>query len=71
MVVTKQERNSNPYYVLFEEDSNEFLQKSKEGNFTRRQDCPTVYELNGAVYIFTVKEDGMPVSALEAHKKVK
>jgi N-acylneuraminate cytidylyltransferase len=28
------------------------LQKSKEGTFTRRQDCPAVWELNGAIYIF-------------------
>lgn len=52
MVVSVKETDSNPYYVLFEEDEDGFLQKSKEGKFTRRQDCPKVYENNGAVYIY-------------------
>jgi CMP-N,N'-diacetyllegionaminic acid synthase len=43
----------NPYYNLFEEQ-NGYLQKSKEGAFTRRQDCPPVWELNGAIYIFRI-----------------
>lgn len=55
MVVSVKEAKSNPYYNLFEEDNNEFLQKSKEGNFTRRQDIPNVYELNGAIYIIDIK----------------
>ena len=54
MVVSVKEADSNPYYVLFEEDKEGFLQKSKEGNFTRRQDCPEVYEYNGAVYVVNV-----------------
>jgi N-acylneuraminate cytidylyltransferase len=51
MVVSVKETDSNPYYVLFEEDEKGFLKKSKEGNFTRRQDCPKVYEYNGAIYL--------------------
>lgn len=51
MVVSVKETKSNPYYVLFEENEEGFLEKSKEGNFTRRQDCPKVWELNGAIYI--------------------
>jgi len=51
MVVSVKETDSNPYYVLFEEDSNGYLKKSKEGNFTRRQDCPKVWEYNGAIYV--------------------
>ena len=51
MVVSVKETNSNPYYVLFEEDSKGFLAKSKKGNFTRRQDCPKVWEYNGAIYL--------------------
>ena len=45
---------SNPYYILMEEDSNGYLNKSKEGFFQRRQDCPDVYELNGAIYFLKV-----------------
>ena len=51
MVVSVKETNSNPYYVLFEEDSKGFLAKSKKGNFIRRQDCPKVWEYNGAIYL--------------------
>lgn len=55
MVVSVKETNANPYYVLCEEDENGFLRKSKTGNFTRRQDCPKVWEYNGAVYIINIK----------------
>ncbi|WP_291275363.1 acylneuraminate cytidylyltransferase family protein [Flavobacterium sp.] len=55
MVVGVKETKSNPYYILFEEDSNGYLKKSKEADFTRRQDCPKVWEYNGAIYIINVK----------------
>ena len=55
MVVSVKETNSNPYYVLFEEDDNKFLKKSKESEVSRRQDVPKVWELNGAVYIINPK----------------
>lgn len=51
MVVSVKETTSNPYYVLREENDEGFLVKSKEGNFKRRQDCPKVWEINGAIYI--------------------
>jgi N-acylneuraminate cytidylyltransferase len=51
MVVSVKLTSSNPYYVLFEENDFGFLEKSKKGNFTRRQDCPEVWEFNGAVYV--------------------
>jgi N-acylneuraminate cytidylyltransferase len=54
-VVSVKETDSNPYYVLFEENTEGYLEKSKGGNFTRRQDCPKVWELNGAIYIINVK----------------
>ena len=53
-VVSVFKTKSNPYYVLFEENREGFLKKSKEGFFQRRQDCPDVYELNGAVYVISV-----------------
>lgn len=55
MVVSVKETESNPYYVLFEENENGFLKKSKAGNFNRRQDCPKVWEYNGAIYIINVQ----------------
>lgn len=55
MVVSVKETSSNPYYVLYEENGEGFLEKSKQAIFTRRQDCPKVWELNGAVYIINVE----------------
>ena len=55
MVVSVKETKANPYYILFEEDRNGFLKKTKEANFTRRQECPKVWEYNGAIYIINVK----------------
>lgn len=55
MVVTVSESKANPYYNLFEENIEGLLEKSKPGNFTRRQDCPVVYSYNGSIYIINVK----------------
>lgn len=52
MVVSVQECPSNPYYDIFEEDQDGYLQISKgDGTIYRRQDAPKVYEYNGAIYI--------------------
>jgi CMP-N,N'-diacetyllegionaminic acid synthase len=55
MVVSVCEAKTNPYYVMFEEDKAGYLQHVLKGSFTRRQDCPVVYEYNGAVYVMNVK----------------
>ncbi len=55
MVVSVKQTKSNPYYVLFEDANDGFLAKSKEASFTRRQDCPEVWELNGAIYVINIK----------------
>lgn len=55
MVVSVKETKSNPYYVLKEENEFGFLENSKKGSFTSRQECPKVWELNGAIYIINVK----------------
>ena len=55
MVVSVKQTNSNPYFTLFEENDDGFLEKSKIGSYTRRQDCPLVYELNGALYVINTK----------------
>lgn len=54
MVVSVTEAASNPYYTCFEtdDDPDGFLHISKgDGLYTRRQDCPRVWEYNGAVYV--------------------
>jgi N-acylneuraminate cytidylyltransferase len=51
IVVSVKKSKKNPYFNLFEEDESGFLKKSKDGNFTCRQDCPEVYEYNGSMYL--------------------
>ena len=55
MVVSVTESKTSPYFNLYEENKEGYLQKSKDGAFTRRQDVPPVYEYNGAIYIFKTK----------------
>jgi N-acylneuraminate cytidylyltransferase len=54
MVVSVTESKANPYFVLFEEDNNGLLRKSKEGSFATRQEIPKVWQLNGAIYVINV-----------------
>lgn len=52
MVVSVKPAATNPYYNAFETDENGFLHISKgDGQYTRRQDAPEVWEYNGAVYV--------------------
>ncbi len=55
MVVSVFETSSNPYFTLMEMNNSGYLEKSKKGSFTRRQDAPKVYELNGAVYVMNAE----------------
>ena len=54
MLVSVKETKENPYFTLFEEKNN-FLVKVKDSNIVRRQDCPKVYALNGAIYLINKK----------------
>jgi CMP-N,N'-diacetyllegionaminic acid synthase len=54
MVVSVKLAKENPYFTLFEENSEGFLRKSKMGNFERRQDCPPVYAFNGSMYLINI-----------------
>lgn len=69
MVVSVKETKSNPYNVLREENDQGWLVKSKEGNFIRRQDCPKVYELNGAIYIINI--DSLKLKPIHELSKVR
>jgi N-acylneuraminate cytidylyltransferase len=68
MLVSVSASKQNPYYNLFEEQ-NGFLQKSKEGSYTRRQDCPPIWELTGAIYIF--RTNRFLEVGIEGMKKIK
>ncbi|HET8887037.1 MAG TPA: acylneuraminate cytidylyltransferase family protein [Salinimicrobium sp.] len=69
MLVSVKETKANPYYTLQEENSDGYLERSKDGNFIRRQDCPKVWELNGAIYIINV--DALKAKPIYEFKKVK
>ena len=68
MLVSVSASKQNPYYNLFEEEHG-ILKKSKSGNYTRRQDCPVVWELNGAIYIF--RTDRFLEVGIEGMNKIK
>lgn len=70
MLVSVKETKANPYYVLKEENEEGWLIKSKQGNFTRRQDCPKVFELNGAIYMIHVNSlKSKPIQDFEKVRK--
>jgi len=70
MVVSVKETKSNPYFVLKEENNRGLLKDSKDATFTRSQDAPTVWEINGAVYVINVASlKEMPISAFKRVKK--
>lgn len=57
MVVSVKECSANPYYCVFEENQDGYLKICKgDGNITRRQDAPKVYEYNGAIYVINAKQ---------------
>lgn len=52
MVVSVKPAATNPYYNAYECDENGMLRISKgDGNITRRQDAPDVWEFDGAIYV--------------------
>ncbi len=69
MVVSVKLSKENPYFSLFEEKADGFLQKSKEGNFQRRQDAPTVFAFNGSMYLINV--NAIKRSSISGFKNIK
>lgn len=52
MAVTVKPSAANPYYDCFETTPEGYIEVSKgEGHYTRRQDAPKAWQLNGAVYV--------------------
>ena len=54
LLVSVKENHDSPYFNIFEENLDGFLEKSKDLGITRRQDAPKVYAFNGSVYIYKV-----------------
>lgn len=56
MVVSVKPAESNPYYDCYEEHADGYLRISKgDGRIERRQDAPSVWEYNGAIYVISVE----------------
>lgn len=51
LIVSVKESDSNPYFGMYIEDEEGKLQRLMKETFTRRQDCPKVWEVNGAFYL--------------------
>lgn len=65
MLVSVKVTDANPYFVLYEENENGYLESSKDGgDISRRQDAPVVYQVNGAIYIIRI-------ASLEEYKRLK
>lgn len=69
MAVTVKEAKENPYFTLFEENKNGFLNRSKEGDYQRRQDCPNVYAYNGSMYL--IKKTSLMNQKISEFKNVR
>ena len=69
MVVSVKKAKENPYFTLFEENEFGFLDKSKKGDFQRRQDCPDVFAYNGSMYLISV--DALKKAKIHELKKIK
>jgi N-acylneuraminate cytidylyltransferase len=53
LVVTVTEPSHNPYYTLVEAGADGSLHPSKPNDFSRRQDAPAVWGLNGSIYVWS------------------
>lgn len=51
-LVTVTPSHRNPYFNMLEVEKNGRVRYSKDGNFTRRQDAPEVYDMNNSIYIY-------------------
>jgi N-acylneuraminate cytidylyltransferase len=69
MVVSVKKAKENPYFTLFEENESGFLDRSKRGNFQRRQECPDVFAYNGSMYLMNV--NALKSAKLHEFKKIK
>jgi N-acylneuraminate cytidylyltransferase len=69
MVVSVKKSKENPYFTLFEENEFGFLDKSKKGDFQRRQDCPDVFAYNGSMYL--IRLDALKNKKINEFKKIK
>jgi len=68
MVVSVCEARENPYYLLYEENDEGYIYKSKDLQIYRRQDSPKVYCLNGS--FFMINPASIKNSKIKELKKI-
>ena len=68
-VISVVKSKANPYFTLFELNKIGYLEKSKKGNYHRRQDCPNTFEFNGSIFLFNVKS--LKKGYIGSFKKIK
>lgn len=68
MVVSVNETHLNPYYNLYNETDG-FIHRSIPSNYTRRQDCPPTYVVNGSIYVISI--NSIKTQPLHSFEKVK
>jgi N-acylneuraminate cytidylyltransferase len=68
MVVSVNETQFNPYYNLYNETDG-FIHRSIPSEYTRRQDCPPTYVVNGSIYVISI--DSIKKQPLHSFEKVK
>jgi CMP-N,N'-diacetyllegionaminic acid synthase len=54
MVVSAYEPGLNPYYNIYTENEAGHIARAIPSPYTRRQDCPPVYALNGSIYVMDI-----------------
>lgn len=69
MVVAVKNAKENPYFTLFEEKFDGYLEISKVADFKTRQECPTVYAYNGSMYL--IRTSSLRKSNLAGFRKIK
>lgn len=72
LVVSVVKSAHNPYFVSYQENDDGMLEPVLESSrLVRRQDCPDVYNVNGAFYVINSKSLGKYVSLPDFPKKIK
>jgi CMP-N,N'-diacetyllegionaminic acid synthase len=69
MAVSVKNIKENPYFSIFEESPEGYLEKSKKGNFSTRQECPPVFAYNGSMYL--IRLSSLKKTHLHGFKNIK
>ena len=55
LMVSVKESKDSPYFNILEENPQGYLMKLKNSNYSRRQDAPKLFTINGSIYLYNVK----------------